>query len=93
MAPFVSASAAIAYDSRIQWVGAVGHSNLANETPATVDSRYRLGSVSKALTGTLLMRLLDKGVIDLDAVASEYVADLPAHYADVTARMNDFTLK
>lgn len=82
-----SVSAAISYGGRVQWLAAVGYADLANETPATLNSRYRLGSVSKALTGTLLARLLDKGIIDLEAKASAYFPGLPAEYADVTVRM------
>jgi CubicO group peptidase (beta-lactamase class C family) len=82
-----SVSAAIGYDGRIQWAGVVGYANLEKEVPATLSSRYRLGSVSKALTAVLLARLLDENAIELDAKASEYVPDLPDHYREVTVRM------
>jgi CubicO group peptidase (beta-lactamase class C family) len=46
-----------------------------------------LGSVSKALTATLLAILVDKQQIDLDQEASTYFPALPALFAKVTPRM------
>lgn len=81
-----SMSAAIAYDGIVQWAGAVGFADIERRTAATVRSRYRIGSASKALTGTLLVRMVDAGQVDMDAPMSRYVPGLPPHLAPLTAR-------
>lgn len=81
-----SMSAAIGYDGGVQWAGAVGYADIERHIPATVRSRYRIGSTSKALTGTVLVRLVESGQIDMDAPLSSYVSGMPAHLAPLTAR-------
>ncbi len=80
-----SMSAAIGYDGIVQWAGAVGYSDIERRAPATLRSRYRLGSTSKALTGVLLVRLVDAGQLEMDAPISSYVPGMPPHLAPLTA--------
>lgn len=82
-----SVSAAIGFDDELKWAGVVGYSDLPTLTQATLDSRYRLGSTSKALTGTLLSRLVDESTIDLDLPSTEYFPNVPDHLKLVTPRM------
>ncbi|TDL76913.1 class A beta-lactamase-related serine hydrolase [Rhodococcus qingshengii] len=57
-------------------------------TPATL---FRIGSVSKTLTATLIMKLVEQGVLDLDCPIKEYFPDLRLSYPDaednITLRM------
>ncbi len=80
-----SLSAAIGYNGTLQWAGAVGYSDIERRAPATLHSRYRLGSTSKALTGVLLVRLAEAGQVRMDAPISDYVDGLPSHLAPLTA--------
>ena len=41
--------------------------------PVTADTLFRIGSVTKPLTGTVIMRLVDAGKLDLDTPVREYV--------------------
>ncbi|BCL25306.1 serine hydrolase [Streptomyces aurantiacus] len=41
--------------------------NLDTGTPTTTDSLFQIGSVSKVWTATLVMQLVDEGLLDLDA--------------------------
>ena len=41
--------------------------------PVTPQTLFRIGSVTKPLTGTALMRLLESGVLDLDTPVKKYV--------------------
>lgn len=45
--------------------------------PATPDTRFRLGSVSKCLTGVAVALLWQRGALDLDAPVQKYVPDFP----------------
>jgi CubicO group peptidase (beta-lactamase class C family) len=44
--------------------------------PVTTESRMWMASITKLLTGTLLMQFVDQGLIDLDAPASRYLPEL-----------------
>ena len=81
-----SMSAAIGFNGTVQWAGADGYADIEQRIPATLRSRYRIGSVSKALTGVLLVRMVDAGQVDMDAPLSNYVQQLPPHLAPLTAR-------
>lgn len=54
-----------------------GFADVASRTPVTTSTRFRVGSVSKLLTATLLMRLAQTGRIDLDAPLSRYLSVPP----------------
>lgn len=80
-------SAAVSIDGQVVWSGATGWADLETESPATPQTVFRVGSTSKALTATALARLVDKGIIDLDAPISKYVADLPnSAWSSITPR-------
>ena len=70
---------------RVLWRHGVGDADVASATPATPRTLFRIGSVSKLLTATLLMRLSQEGRIELDAPVGRYV-DVPRPLADVTLR-------
>lgn len=44
----------------------------------TPDTRFRLGSITKQFTATLVMQLVEKGQIDLSAPITRYLSDYPA---------------
>ncbi len=70
-------SAAIAHQGEIIWAATAGWASLRPPVPASVNTVYRIGSSSKALTATALARLVQSGQLDLDAPISRYVDDLP----------------
>lgn len=70
-------SAAVAIDGKIVWAGAAGWANIEKKIPATADTQFRTGSVAKALTATLLAKMVQEGEIDLDKPISNYLAHLP----------------
>lgn len=79
-----SISAAISRDGVLLWAGAAGFATIEVREQATPNSAYRLGSTSKALTGTLLGRLVDAGMVDLDASVADYAPELPEHLHAIT---------
>lgn len=44
-------------------------------TAVPVDARWHIGSISKSFTSTLVMQLVEQGVLDLDAPVSRYLPD------------------
>jgi serine beta-lactamase-like protein LACTB, mitochondrial len=74
----VGLSAAVSIDGQVVWAAATGFAELGEHPrPLTPANVFRIGSTSKALTGTLLARLVDRGVLALDTPISTYMADLP----------------
>jgi CubicO group peptidase (beta-lactamase class C family) len=72
-----SLSVAVAIKGEIVWAAANGWADLESRTPASLNTRYRIGSTSKAVTATVLARLVDQGTMSLDAPASTWARDLP----------------
>jgi serine beta-lactamase-like protein LACTB, mitochondrial len=72
-----SLSAAIAIDGKLVWSSSVGWADIEHAIPATNKTLYRIGSTSKPVTGTVLARMLDAGLVDLDEPIGRYVANLP----------------
>jgi len=46
------------------------------DAPLSAASRLRMGSISKPVVATMVMQLVDQGVIGLDAPVSQYLPDL-----------------
>lgn len=55
------------------WAEGFGFADVKSRTPATADTTYWLASVSKPITATGLMRLVDLGKIELDKPANDYL--------------------
>ncbi|HZU73018.1 MAG TPA: serine hydrolase domain-containing protein [Acidimicrobiales bacterium] len=69
---------------------ATGLTNLRTGVEVTTDTVFQIGSISKSYTATLVMQLVDEGLIDLDAPVSRYLPDFrttdPEAAASVTVR-------
>jgi len=68
-----SVAVAIAKDGRILWEDAIGWANREKRIPATANTMYALASISKPITATGLMVLVDRGEVDLDRPANAYL--------------------
>ncbi len=73
-----SVTAAVGLKGELLWAGAIGHADLSAAVPATPETRYRIGSISKPITAITAMRLQQKGVIDIDAPFATHVPDFPS---------------
>ncbi|MCJ7823726.1 MAG: beta-lactamase family protein [Anaerolineales bacterium] len=62
-------------DQDIVWQEAFGMANIELNLPATVDTVYKLWSVSKVFTAMEVMRLVEDGLVDLDAPITDYLPD------------------
>jgi methyl acetate hydrolase len=72
----VVAMAADADDTIYQ--GAFGSRGLASDTPMTVDTVFWIHSMTKAITATACMQLVEQGRLDLDAPAASVIPALAA---------------
>src|SRR5579884_2396700 len=68
-------SIALVDDQRIVWARGFGFADPQAKIPATAETIYRVGSVSKLFTDVALMQLVERGVLDLDAPITNYLPD------------------
>jgi CubicO group peptidase (beta-lactamase class C family)/D-alanyl-D-alanine dipeptidase len=57
------------------WVGASGFTDKDQHVSAGADAVFRAGSVTKPLTELVMMRLVDRGELDLDVPVQRYLPD------------------
>jgi CubicO group peptidase (beta-lactamase class C family) len=70
-----SIAVAVAEDGEIVWEEAFGWSDMEHHVRATPNTMYGLGSISKTITATGLMLLVEEGKVDLDHPAIEYLPE------------------
>jgi CubicO group peptidase (beta-lactamase class C family) len=70
-----SIAIAVTRHGTIIWQEAVGLANREGHVPATIHTPYYLASVSKTVTATALMKLVEDGKIDLDKPVNNYLGD------------------
>jgi CubicO group peptidase (beta-lactamase class C family) len=72
-----SLAVAVAKDRQIIWEEAFGWADLERQLPATPQTMYSLASISKPITATALMLLVQQGKVDLDQPANKYLGSVP----------------
>jgi CubicO group peptidase (beta-lactamase class C family) len=72
-----SASAAVFEDGEVTWSEAVGLADAASGAPATPETQYRIGSITKVFTTLAVLRLRDHGVLDLDDPLERHLPGTP----------------
>ncbi len=79
-------SVAIVEDNKLVWSRGFGLADVENDVPATPQTVYRIGSVSKMITATAVMQLVQSGRISLRASVRDYVPELPDKGETITVR-------
>jgi serine beta-lactamase-like protein LACTB len=68
-------SVALVDDQEVVWARGFGLADPAAMKPATADTVYRVGSVSKLFTDLAVMQLVERGALDLDVPVTKYLPD------------------
>jgi serine beta-lactamase-like protein LACTB, mitochondrial len=79
-------SVAVVMDGAVRYANGFGLADLENSVPATADTVYRLASISKPMTATAVMQLVEQGKLDLDSSVERYVPTFPKKEWPVTIR-------
>jgi serine beta-lactamase-like protein LACTB, mitochondrial len=79
-------SVAVVQDGEFVWSGGFGMADLENSVPATPQTLYRLGSISKSITATAAMTLWERGKLDLDSPVQKYCPAFPQKPWPITTR-------
>ena len=68
-----SLTVAVAHHGKIVWEEGFGAADLAHHLPATPNTLYSMASISKPITATGLMTLVEHGTVRLDHAANDYL--------------------
>jgi D-alanyl-D-alanine carboxypeptidase len=70
-----------------RWSGTSGYGDVAAKTPVPANGRFRIGSVSKVFTATVVLQLVAERRVRLDGSVQEHLPGLlPPHYPKITVR-------
>ena len=69
-------SVAVIKGNQVIWLSAYGYANTGDNTPADTNTIYRIGSITKTFTATLLMQLVQEGKIKLDDPVENYLPEI-----------------
>lgn len=79
-------SVAVVQDGEFTWSASFGMADLENSVPATSQTLYRLGSISKPITATAAMALWERGKLNLDVPVQKYCSAFPQKPWPITTR-------
>ena len=66
-------SIALVDDQRVVWAEGFGYADKAGNVPASPETVYRAGSISKLFTATAAMQLAERGKMDIDRPLGDYL--------------------
>jgi CubicO group peptidase (beta-lactamase class C family) len=69
-------SAAIVNNGQIIWEAGFGFQDVENQIPATTDTPYRTASITKTFASMLLMKCVERGVLNLDTPIRNYTSGI-----------------
>ena len=78
-------AAAIIYDGDLLWGKGFGYANLEKQTPVTLNTRFRIASITKTFTATAILKLRDEGKLQLDNPVEQYIDWFDKRYLDAPA--------
>ncbi len=81
-----SISVAVVKDGKVVYAKAFGYADLENDVKATPESVYRIGSITKQFTATMIMQLVNEGKLKLDEPFQSILPDTPKVWSAVTVR-------
>jgi len=81
-----SLSITISKDDKTIFQKAFGFSDFENNVPASVQSVYRVGSVSKTMTAVIIMTLYERGLLNLDDPIQKYCPFFPEKNYPITIK-------
>jgi D-alanyl-D-alanine carboxypeptidase len=82
----VGLSIGIAQGDEILYAQGFGLANVELDVPATADSVYRIGSITKEFTAAGILLLVEDGVISLDDPLCKFLPDYPVKGSEITVR-------
>ena len=70
-------SIALVDDQQLVWAEGFGYADRERHIPATPETVYQIGSITKPFTATAVMLLMGEGKLSLDDSITKHLPDLP----------------
>lgn len=70
------ATVAVIVGDRVVWAEGFGWADRSKRIPASVETIYRIGSLTKTFTAVVLMQLVERGVVQLDDPVEKYLPEI-----------------
>jgi CubicO group peptidase (beta-lactamase class C family) len=71
-----SATIGIVSGAELVWTKSYGYADMEQKTPATKDTVYRIGSITKQFTGLMLLQLVEAGKVRLSDPVEKYFPEV-----------------
>ena len=71
--PAVGLAVGVVRGGRLELFHGHGLADISSRAPVTKDTVFRIGSLTKTVTAMAVMQLWERGLVDLDAPASDYL--------------------
>lgn len=81
-----SVSIAVIRDGKVEYAKGFGMADLENNVPATPNHVYRLGSITKQFTATIIMQLVQEGKLSLSDTLGKILPSSPEAWRKITIR-------
>jgi D-alanyl-D-alanine carboxypeptidase len=81
-----SLAVGVVKDGRLVLAHGYGYADLENDVPATAETVYRLGSITKQFTAMAVMQLAEQGKLSVDDEVTKFLPDYPVQGHKVTVR-------
>ncbi len=78
---------------RVLALDAIGYADIATRQPATINDIFWIASMTKPMTATALMMLVDEGKVNVDAPVEEYLPEFKGQKVIVEKSDNHVVLK
>ena len=72
----------LVHNGELLWGRGYGLANIAEAKPITLDTRFRIASITKTFTATAILQLRDAGKLRLEDAVSDYLAWFDLQYED-----------
>ena len=81
-----SYSVAVVQNGVVAYAKSFGMANLEDEVSAAPNTVYRIGSITKQFTATMIMQLVNEGKLKVDDLLETILTDMPKAWAKVTVK-------
>ena len=71
--PTAGLAVGVVRNGALAWFHGHGVADIASNTPVTEDTVFRIASITKTFTAIAVMQLWERGLVDLDAPANDYL--------------------
>ena len=84
--PLFSGSILVARDGEVLLSKGYNFANWELKVPNSSQTKFRISSINKPITATLIMMLVERGFIELDFRMCNYLQDCPVHWEEISIR-------